>query len=486
MPLVLDSVQHVAKLLAGCLPPGIAVQSAVGVALSGGPDSTALAHLLHRQATRHAQGGIDGVTALIIDHGLREGSGDEAHRVLQWTRKLGIPCEVQAIPWGTPPFPEFPQKSAIEASARTARLILYKRFLRRHGLKHIYLAHHLDDQVETAYLRQQRGTTSALALPGLRAFSGIPLYLDPEGPEDELLALVRPLLDITKAELERFCQRHQLPYVIDPTNANPAYTSRNAFRFELEALSRRTSEVEKQLGPVNAFREWAIRLRRRRATVKKRLRTLLDEVQYDTPVVGTCTFNPVRIRTERPEVRKLFLRLIAQRVSPHLSTSSISPQSLHRLDEVIFGFQEVAQKRVSKVTPGAGVMFAAKLVNGPRHWTTSRQPLREFERRKTSQQWSDTAWHLWDNRFWCRLRSPGAGVSPSLMMIEAEGPWVLPAASKVQLDVNGTPSPQDIDQNGNVGSAKASPRFVEAVHPFVEIVKVRRDHSSSVNSGEVC
>lgn len=114
----------------------------------------------------------------------------------------GIPCEVRSIPWGIPPFPDLPSRAAIEASARTARLILFKRFLRQNGLRHIYLAHHLDDQVETAYLRQRRGTTSGLALPGLRTFSGIPLALDPAGPDDELLALVRPLLTITKVRID--------------------------------------------------------------------------------------------------------------------------------------------------------------------------------------------------------------------------------------------------------------------------------------------
>lgn len=62
---------------------------ATGVALSGGPDSTALVHLLHRQTLLHAQSGIKKVIALIVDHGLREGSKQEADQVCQWTRKLG-------------------------------------------------------------------------------------------------------------------------------------------------------------------------------------------------------------------------------------------------------------------------------------------------------------------------------------------------------------------------------------------------------------
>lgn len=108
---------------------------------------------------------------------------------------------MQAVPWGVPPFPSFPTNTSIEASARIARIILYKRFLRKHGLQHLYLAHHLDDQVETAYLRQRRGTASALALPGLRSVTRLPLVPDPVGPDDESLALVRPLLSVSKVGL---------------------------------------------------------------------------------------------------------------------------------------------------------------------------------------------------------------------------------------------------------------------------------------------
>jgi tRNA(Ile)-lysidine synthase TilS/MesJ len=60
-----------------------------GVALSGGPDSTALAYLLHRHATLNPESGLKTVKALIIDHGLRNGSAQEAKQVSQWARDLG-------------------------------------------------------------------------------------------------------------------------------------------------------------------------------------------------------------------------------------------------------------------------------------------------------------------------------------------------------------------------------------------------------------
>lgn len=68
-------------------------------------------------------------------------------------------------------------------------------------MQHLYLAHHLDDQVETAFLRQARGTASALALPGLQAYSNLPLLPEAVGPEDEALALIRPLLAVPKVSL---------------------------------------------------------------------------------------------------------------------------------------------------------------------------------------------------------------------------------------------------------------------------------------------
>lgn len=60
-----------------------------GVALSGGPDSTALAHLLHRHVSYSKYGDFENVLAITVDHGLRPDSGDEALRVKSWANSLG-------------------------------------------------------------------------------------------------------------------------------------------------------------------------------------------------------------------------------------------------------------------------------------------------------------------------------------------------------------------------------------------------------------
>lgn len=115
----------------------------------------------------------------------------------------GIDCKVYSVPWSSHPFPDYPKASveAIEGPARTARLIIYKQFLREHNLKYLYLGHHLDDMVETALLRQGRGTATASALPGLRPIAKLPLHIDPASPRDNLFRLLRPLLQHPKVSL---------------------------------------------------------------------------------------------------------------------------------------------------------------------------------------------------------------------------------------------------------------------------------------------
>lgn len=235
----------------------------------------------------------------------------------------------------------------------------------------------------------------------------------------------------SQAELEQYCHEQKLSYVVDPTNADPAYTSRNAFRFALQALQKRTSKGDCRSGPIHSLRRWADRLAKRRARVSQDLERLLSFVQYDTPVKKTCSFDPSKIRKDRPEIRKLFLTQVARYASPDSSASSISPLNIEKLEEVIFRYQEVRRTAVSKITPGMGVMFTLKQVGGQQHWIVSRQPMRASEYAKASTSLPATAWRLWDNRFWYRSRLEHMIQSSNSIVLKPEGPWTLP---KVSLD----------------------------------------------------
>ncbi len=167
----------------------------VAVAVSGGPDSMALCTLADRWACD--RGGR--VQALVVDHGLRPESADEAARVAGWLEGLGIGHAV--LPWKGPK-----PASRIQAAARAARYRLMDVWCRAAGVLHLLLAHHQDDQAETLLLRLDRGS----GLDGLAAMAG--------AVERPGLRLLRPLLRVPAARLRATLEARGLAWVEDPTN----------------------------------------------------------------------------------------------------------------------------------------------------------------------------------------------------------------------------------------------------------------------------
>ncbi len=169
------------------------------LAVSGGPDSTAL---MHAAATRGAPAGLFVAT---VDHGLRAGSADEAAEVGRLAEKLGLPHAV--LTWETPQ-----RQNRIQAEAREARYGLLSRHAQTLGANRILAAHTRDDQAETVLMRLIAGSGPA-GLAGMRA----------ERPLGEGPRLARPFLDIAKADLVAYCEAHALPFVRDPSNADERF-----------------------------------------------------------------------------------------------------------------------------------------------------------------------------------------------------------------------------------------------------------------------
>jgi len=186
------------------------------IALSGGGDSMALMHLFADWA-RHSGSPIP--DALIVDHGLREGSGDEAGRVAGWAAAIG--CRAHVLRWkGSRPH------ASIEEKARNARYDLMGAWSLKNGVRALFVAHTLDDQAETFLLRLARGS-GVDGLSGMRPRSSLPVEGFP-GVE-----VIRPLLDVRRAELRAFLKDRDVPWVEDPMNqdlhfAPPAHARSNA------------------------------------------------------------------------------------------------------------------------------------------------------------------------------------------------------------------------------------------------------------------
>src|SRR5437868_13047940 len=140
---------------AAALFADLASVPALILAVSGGPDSTALMWLAARWRARRKGG--PKLIAVTIDHGLRAESAREALAVKRLARKLNV--EHRTLRWtGRKP------KTGIQQAARTARYQLLAEAARKAGAGHILTAHTRDDQAETVLFRLARGS----GLSGLR------------------------------------------------------------------------------------------------------------------------------------------------------------------------------------------------------------------------------------------------------------------------------------------------------------------------------
>ncbi len=192
-------------------PPGDVKR--VGVAVSGGGDSIALLHLMHR-ASAHA--GWD-VCAVTVDHGLRDGSADEAKGVARLCATLGIAHTTLHWDHGT-------ITGNLMDAARKARETLIYNWARDAGIADIALGHTADDQAETFLM----GLGRASGLDGLAGMRGL--------WRKDNVNWSRPLLHHGRADLRAYLRRHHIAWVDDPTNDDESYTRIKA-RHALAALA---------------------------------------------------------------------------------------------------------------------------------------------------------------------------------------------------------------------------------------------------------
>ncbi|MBX7264823.1 tRNA lysidine(34) synthetase TilS [Micromonospora sp. Llam7] len=172
------------------------------VACSGGADSLALAAATAFVAPRAGRrAGL-----VTVDHGLQAGSATRAEAVARWAEQAGLaPVEVVRVEVaGRPGGPE--------AAAREARYQALVEVAGRHRAAALLTGHTRDDQAETVLLALARGA-------GPRGLAGMPPRRDLGG-----VALVRPLLEIARAETRGACAALGLTPWEDPHNSDPAYT----------------------------------------------------------------------------------------------------------------------------------------------------------------------------------------------------------------------------------------------------------------------
>lgn len=172
------------------------------LAVSGGPDSTALLHLVHRWRKGRRIG--PELVVATVDHRLRPNSRREAMDVEKFARTLGLPHHT--IVWTG----KKPSNGLLEA-ARDARYALLFGLAKRIQADALVTAHTLDDQAETFLMRLAHGS-------GLSGLGGIRPKRMLDG-----VALLRPLLDVPKPRLIAALKKNKIRYAEDATNADKRF-----------------------------------------------------------------------------------------------------------------------------------------------------------------------------------------------------------------------------------------------------------------------
>lgn len=176
----------------------------VGVAFSGGADSTAL--LVAAQSLWPGE-----VVGLHINHGLQSAAAEFEQHAIQFGRQIGVPVftstvAAQAQPGQSP-----------EDAARRARYSGLSALARHHGLSSVWLAQHQDDQLETVILAISRGS-------GVAGMAGMSPRFEIAGVRFE-----RPILDVPAQAIRGWLMDSGYSFVDDPTNSDVRFT-RNRIR----------------------------------------------------------------------------------------------------------------------------------------------------------------------------------------------------------------------------------------------------------------
>ena len=209
------------------------VNENLAVAVSGGPDSLALAYLTKCYSLKNKTK----VKYYIVNHKLRKEASLEVEKVKKVLKKIDIQCTV--LNW----IGKKPSKS-IQATARDKRYSLLANECKKNNIKNLLLGHHLNDLFENFLIRIVRGS----GLNGLISFSENVKYRDQD------LNITRPLLNLEKKELLHVSNKVFSFFVKDPSNINKGY-KRTRIRNLLHSLEKEGLDAKKLKLTINNLKD---------------------------------------------------------------------------------------------------------------------------------------------------------------------------------------------------------------------------------------
>jgi tRNA(Ile)-lysidine synthase len=366
----------------------------IALAVSGGADSMALM-LLAAEWRRRGPDRPE-LTVLTVDHGLRAEAAAETAMVAREAARLGLAH--RALPW-TGPKPA----ADLQAAARAARYGLMTQQCRAEGIAAIATAHTADDQAETLLMRLARGS----GLDGLAAMA-------PTSARDGV-ALLRPLLTVSRPRLIATLRERGLGWIEDPSNQDRRY-ERSRLRAGLKAAEALGLTPER-------LARAALRLGRARIALEQATRDLLRETLTAHPAgYGEL---PLAALTVAPQ--EIAVRALAAMAA--IFGGGQRPVRLARVEALEAAIRQGSARQATL----GGAIFARRggLLRAAREFgrmTAAPMPLPEAGR------------HCWDGRFLLAAAEAGLTAEPlgphGLRQLRAEGAslalparigWTLPA-----------------------------------------------------------
>lgn len=260
----------------------------VVVAVSGGPDSAALLHVLHTLAPQYKLG----LHVLHLHHGLRGADADaDAAFVQELAARLGWPCTVRYADVGAV---ARSRRTSIQDAARQARYAALDELQHSLPAERVALGHQRDDQAETVLLRLIRGS-------GPQGLAGIPPVRNG--------VYIRPLIEVRRTAIEDYCRQVGLQPRRDRSNQSRRYW-RSRVRHQLLPLLER----EYNDNIVDILARTAAVLRDEDAWLASQAAAVLDQVASDA-AQGICLDRSALLDQPTPVARRL-VRLAAARLLP--------------------------------------------------------------------------------------------------------------------------------------------------------------------------
>ena len=193
------------------------------VACSGGVDSMALLHFLHKKTNNFSFQ----LSCVHVDHMLR---GEESYEDLQFVKAY---CDVRGIPFygKSIPIPEIVERDGgnVQAICRKERYNYFEQIMQQIEADFLVTAHHADDQVETVLM----SLTKNSSITGLKGIDPIRKFAT--------FHIIRPFLAVTKIEIREYLLTNNISWREDVSNTKNVYT-RNRFRNKIIPLMHQENE----------------------------------------------------------------------------------------------------------------------------------------------------------------------------------------------------------------------------------------------------